>query len=283
MAEHELTSLETRVLKDEAVSPIKTKEVTEFINTKFEQQELQNKALTSLSEAVQKPSEGITTIGKKETYPLDPRITIKNGAILYNGEKFGSINESTRVIDIDREKGIDHKGVNTFLSHTNLAPYATYNVNHGLNKTIYKTDGIGRCLNIENIAKETGNLRSINDQVKALRTKNEQTLPNTNAKINDQGGHYIAKSNGGIPESINIFPQAYQLNNSPHFKEMERTINSALGSGSTVKTNIDVHYKGLSFRPDTLAYKVQFDGGEKMEYRFENTNLTQEELNTINR
>lgn len=278
IAENEVNLIEPSVLIGETDSSVKENDEADIIKTKFDQQELRNMVIPSISDSVQKPSEGITTLGKKQVYPLDSQVTIEKGDLYYNGVQFGNINENTRQIYIDREKGLDQRGINSFLSHTGLAPYATYNINHGLNTTIYKTDGIGRCLSVENIAKERGNLRSENEQVRALRTKNEQTLPNTHPKINDQAGHYIASSNGGIPESINLFPQAYRVNNGSDFKNMERMSKSALKAGSTVKTSIDVNYKGLSFRPDSLKYKVQIDGGQILEYKFDNKNYTQKEI-----
>ena len=275
MAEDRISSFETNIGE---VSPIKTKEVSDFIKTKIDHQELRNNSLKSITDSIQKSSEGYYTDGRNIKYNFEKDLSIIKNEIRFKGEKFGTIDEKTRSIQIDREKGLNSKGINTFLSHTTLAPNASYDVTHGLNKTIYNTDGIGRCKSIIDVAKETGNARCISEQVKALRTKNEQTIPNTDYRINDQSGHYIASRNGGIPESINLFPQAYKLNNSKEFKYMEKTINTAIDAGLTVKTSIEVNYQGLSFRPDSLVYKVEIDGEKMVRYKYENTNHTQKEL-----
>lgn len=254
--------------------------VNDFMRSKVDHELLAKASDISIAESIKRSSEGVTTLGKKEIYNLDKKNTLENGTLYFEGKKFGTINEKTRLINIDRENGLNSKGINTFLSHTQLAPNVTYDINHGLNRTIYKTDGIGRCNSIENIAKETGNARSISDQVKALRTKSEQTTPYTNPKINDQGGHYIASCNGGIPESINIFPQAHKVNNGT-FREMEKTIKKAIDQGKSVETNIAINYRALSNRPDSLTYKVQVDGGNIMEFKYDNINLTQKELNAL--
>ena len=84
--------------------------------------------------------------------------------------------------------------------------------------------------------------------------KDEDTTPNTPKQYNDEGGHILADSAGGLPESINIFPQAYCVNHSAEWRGMETKIKNAVLNGSKVVVETTFKYPNKSKRPSEYSY-----------------------------
>lgn len=228
-----------------------------------------------------------TAIGKHITgepkyWKFPKQITFEGNKILYNGQTFAEFDESRRHLLINRQLGLDNRGrINAFLSHTALLSSVTYKVIDGTNTHIFYTDTKGCISKTEHQLTEIYTQQRDNrEQTKALLCKNEDMVPyNLYAgtgkrppfQIRDEGGHIIADSIGGIPEAINIFPQAFVVNHSSEWRGMEKSIKTALEKGEVVHIKTQFHYPLLSKRPDAYDYWVVIDGVSK-KFSFLNKN-----------
>jgi len=222
----------------------------------------------------------ITGEPKHWSFPI--QISFEGNRMFYNGQVFAEIDEEGRHILTNRRLGLDNRGrINAFLSHTALLSSFTYKVIDGENTHIFYTDAKGRVNKTEHQLSEIHTQQRDNrEQTKALMCKNEDMAPyNRYAgtgkrppfQIRDEGGHIIADSIGGIPEAINIFPQAYVINHSSEWRGMEKSIKTALEQGEIVHIKTQFHYPLLSKRPKAYDYMVVI-GGVSKKYLFKNKN-----------
>lgn len=229
---------------------------------------------------IQLPATGRFTSGKTKTWNLSPDISISGDSIIHKGKTiFGAINEVERTIEIDRRLALESKGrLNPLLSHTALVPNVTYKITDKDNVHWFKTDELGRTIQTHHWVKSIYQQRIPSEQTKALMCKDEDTKPNTPKQVNDEGGHILADSAGGLPESINIFPQAYKVNHSKEWRSLETSIKNAVLKGDDVEVCTLFYYTGQCKRPIEYKYTLIVNG-VSLVYSFDNTNLTIAEFN----
>jgi len=236
----------------------------------------------SIKQQITKACIGKFINGDDKLFPFPKQITFEGNKILYNGQAFAEFDESRRHLLINRRLGLDNRGrINALLSHTALLPSVTYKVIDEANTHIFYTDSKGRInKTVHQLTKRYTQQRDNREQTKALMCKNEDMAPyNLYAgtgkrppfQIRDEGGHIIADSIGGIPEAINIFPQAYVVNHSSEWRGMEKSIKVALEQGEHVHIKTQFHYPLLSNRPKAYDYWVKINGISK-KFSFVNKN-----------
>ena len=227
----------------------------------------------TIQEEIQKDTIGHFTDGRPDVCKLSKDISFKEGKILHlNNVVFGEIDEKGRVINIDRRKALESGGkLNPLLSHCSLATNATYIIIDLKNKHQFTTDNLGRIVLAEFSPVEIYNGRLPNEQSKALRFKDEDTTPHGPKQISDEGGHILADSAGGLPEGINIFPQAYAVNHSAEWRAMEIQIKNAVTKGKNIEVTARFKYSKNCRRPTEYKYSVEELGIVK-EFIFENLN-----------
>lgn len=232
-----------------------------------------------ISTQLSTPAVGRFTNGNTKTWNLSPDISISGDKIIHKGKTvFGVIDEARRVIEIDRRLALESGGRrNPLLSHTALVPNCTYKITDAENLHWFTTDNKGRTVKTHHWVKAIYRQRLNDEQTKALMCKDEDTKPNTPGQINDEGGHILADSAGGLPESINIFPQAYRVNHSSEWRGLETQIKNAVLRGDEVVLETEFTYKGSCKRPDAYTYLLSING-VTVRHSFDNKNLTLEEL-----
>ena len=221
--------------------------------------------------------------GEDKIFPLHNSISIEGNSILFNGNKFGEIDENMRTVTVTRKLAIDSRsGVNLFLSHTSLATNSTYIVNDVENQHVFYTDDKGRVVKTEHRVKEIFLQRKNTEQTKALMCKEEDMAPyilfagtgkRAPIQIRDEGGHILADSIGGIPEAINIFPQAFAVNHSSKWRGMETTIKKAIKESKKVEIKTKFNYNRNDKRTNSYIYFVSIDNVTTQFY-YENKNAT---------
>ena len=163
-----------------------------------------------------------------------------------------------------------------------MATNATYIVKDVENTHIFYTDGQGRVVRTEHRIKEIFLQRKNTEQTKALMCKEEDMAPYNlfagtgkcaPVQIRDEGGHILADSIGGIPESINIFPQAFVINHSSKWRGMETTIKKAIKESRRVEIKTKFNFRGNNKRTNSYTYSVSIDNVTTQFY-FENKNAT---------
>jgi hypothetical protein len=224
-------------------------------------------------------SSGYRTNGNVATHRLSSDIQFKNGEIYdRKGKRIGEYNNETKVIEIERSKCLEDNPwgakINPILACVTKAHNAKIIVVDKKNYHEFSTDALGRVINTKHKISTIYGEQNSNEQIKAMIFGDEQTNPNRDAMYNDQGGHILAISNGGIPECINIFPQAYKVNHSTEWRERERLIYKAIKSGEKVELEVALKYDS-SRRPTSLNYKL-FIGSEVREYQYDNENHVKE-------
>lgn len=232
-----------------------------------------------IKEQLQQPAHGRFTDGRTKTWNLSPDISVPGDKIIHKGKTvFGHIDEANRVVEIDRRQALESQGRrNPLLSHTALVPRCTYKITDAENVHWFSTDEQGRTIKTQHWVKAIYRQRLNDEQTKALMCKDEETKPNTPREINDEGGHILADSAGGLPESINIFPQAYCVNHSSAWRGLETAIKNAILRGDTVMVETTFSYTGNCKRPDGYHYHLTING-ESSSYEFVNQNLRPDEL-----
>jgi hypothetical protein len=163
-----------------------------------------------------------------------------------------------------------------------LATNASYYVEDGANQHIFITDSMGRIIKTEHQIIELYPPKRVNtEQTKALMCREEDMAPyhkyeNTGKRppfqIRDEGGHILADSIGGLPESINIFPQAFCVNHSSEWRGMEKLVQTALTAGQVAKVKTSFQFPGSSKRPKAYHYDISINGVNQS-YQFINKNL----------
>jgi len=222
---------------------------------------------------------GRYTNGRTKTWNLSPDISVLGDKIMHKGRTvFGRIDKARRIIEVDRRLALESGGRrNPLLSHTALVPNCTYKIKDADNNHWFTTDDQGRTVKTKHWVKAIYRQRLNDEQTKALMCKDEDTKPNTPPQINDEGGHILADSAGGLPESINIFPQAYRVNRSSEWRNLETQIKNAVRRGDEVVLETSFSYNGLCKRPDAYTYLLHINGKSSL-HSFDNRNLTIEEL-----
>lgn len=230
-----------------------------------------------------------TNINRKvPVFNLSKDVSLIENKLMYKGNEFGKIDPVNRVISMDRGKALNKEGLNPILSHPKLAKNYTYNVKDGNNLFKYKTNSNGDVSSIE--ADIMGKIRGERISKGAERTKTKQVKDeissrNSNLnlsdeqhkKLSDEAGHFIGDVFGGIPEVINMFPQAFKLNRGGKWKNMEKAIRNVVDNGDKVNIKIKPIYDGLTKRPTELIYEYTING-KKVIKRFENVNYTKTEI-----
>lgn len=229
------------------------------------------------------PAKGKKITGETITWGFPKSLNFNGDQILHQGQSFAKINQQKREILVDRRKALSSKGINPLLSHTALATNAKYIVEDGVNQHVFITDGNGRIVNTEHQINELYAPKRVNtEQTKALMCREEDMAPYNKYEgtgkrppfqIRDEGGHILADSIGGLPESINIFPQAHCVNHSSEWRGMEKSVQSALKAGRVVIVKTSFRFLDSSRRPDSYAYQVEVNGWTRS-YQFQNRNKT---------
>ncbi|NPD46907.1 DNA/RNA non-specific endonuclease [Lentimicrobium sp. S6] len=219
--------------------------------------------------------------GEKLTWEFPKSLSFDKDQILYQGRAFAQINEQKKEIHINRRKALSSKGINPLLSHTALANNVKYIIEDGKNQHIFNTDAKGRIIKTEHLINELYAPKRVNtEQTKALMCREEDMAPYNKYEgtgtrppfqIRDEGGHILADSIGGLPESINIFPQAYCVNHSSEWRGMEKSVQTALKAGQVVIVKTEFKFISSSKRPDSYHYQVEINGWSRS-YQFQNIN-----------
>ncbi|MGV8828295.1 MAG: DNA/RNA non-specific endonuclease [Breznakibacter sp.] len=232
-----------------------------------------------IKEQLQQPAYGRFTDGRTKTWNLSPDISVSGDRIIHKGKTvFGHIDEANRIVEIDRRQALESQGRrNPMLSHTALVPRCTYKITDAENVHWFSTDEQGRTIKTQHWVQAIYRQRLNDEQTKALMCKDEETKPNTPREINDEGGHILADSAGGLPESINIFPQAYCVNHSSAWRGLEIAIKNAILRGEAVVVETTFSYTGNCKRPNGYHYHLTING-ESSSYEFVNQNLRPDEL-----
>lgn len=191
---------------------------------------------------------------RKKTFKLKKGINFENNKITYKSVLFGSYDENCREIFINRVLAQDKKGLNVLLKHPSYPSNATIIVSDGKNIHKFFTDSMSRVIKVSAIIRERNTHRVANEQTKGKLLGDEKGYVDTCPKNKDQGGHRIACSAGGIPEVINIYPQAYYLNNSKCYRDFERECSKAVNNGKA-KIEIEFTYADDK-RPVSLRTKL---------------------------
>lgn len=211
--------------------------------------------------------EGIAR-NREKIISLDKNVKFENNKIYYNDVEFGSYNEETRVIKVDRQKALDKNNLNPLLKHPSYPPNTTIIVTDGKNKHTYNTDGKGRVVKAESVVNEIVKNRASTEQTKGKLFGDEDGYVDTNPKVKDQGGHRLAASAGGIPEVINTYPQAHSLNNGKENRDNERDCIKVLKKDGSFKLTQDFSY-GDTRRPTKITSTLNSDSPKE----FNNLNI----------
>lgn len=218
------------------------------------------------------------TDSRIRTEVLDKNLRFEKGKIYYNDNLCGSYDDIQRKILLDQQKCLNLKGLNPLTSHPSLPSNATIEIINGKNKHILKTDHLGRKTKLTNIFKEKiiNNVKDtrVNDeQTKAKMFGDEDGFTNTHYKQKDQGGHGSSASAGSLKEMAFIFPQAYKVNNSKPWKEIENNQRTEMNSENVdFTTENEWEYDGDSKRPTTVKSSIT-SKNSNLSYKFNNSNL----------
>lgn len=198
----------------------------------------------------------------KRTEVLDKNIEFKNGVIYYKEKQCGSYDEAKRTLTIDQQKCLNDKGLNPITSHPSIPTDATIIIKNGDNTHIITTDNLGRKVRIENkfkgktINNDSGT-RVNDEQTKAKMYGDEDGFVDTDYKEKDQGGHATSAAAGSLKEMAFIFPQAYRVNNSEEWKEIEKVEREEYNKDIINFTTIqEFKYDGCSKRPKTIKTSI---------------------------
>lgn len=243
------------------------------------------KTYQDVFEQIKRPAIGKHIDGRIATKLFPKDIILNGNKLFYNGKEFASIDAKTKTILVDRRAALK-KGINPLLSHPKLLENYKYAVKDGKNTHIFKTDNLGRVYetehNIKEIVSKTRNVVEQNNaKLYGDEISSKTTIKNlTNKqhqKLSDEGGHFLADSAGGIPESINITSQAYKVNHSSKWRGLENSIVTSVNNGDVVIVKNRQLYSDNSRRSSGAV--VDFRINNKTEqFSFDNINNTLEDL-----
>lgn len=244
------------------------------------------KTYNNLFEKLKRPAIGKKIDGSVATKTFPKGITINENKLLYEGKVFATIDAKKKSIVINRRAGLNKNNINPFLGHPKRLENYKYIVKDGKNTHTFKTDKLGRVSEsehriVEKYSKnrnviEQNNAKLYGDEISS-KTSNNNLKNSEHKKLSDEGGHYLADSAGGIPESINITSQAYKVNHSKKWRAMEERIKKALENNENVIVKNKQIYGDQSNRAIGSRYEVIINGkSEKLE--FDNLNFELEEI-----
>ena len=98
--------------------------------------------------------------------------------------------------------------------------------------------------------------RDSNEQTKAKLFNDESGFVDTPKKLKDQGGHACPASAGGLKEMINIFPQAFIINNGKEWKDQENKMRRLYKTEEPFVVETIREYNGKSRRPTLIRRSV---------------------------
>jgi hypothetical protein len=124
------------------------------------------------------------------------------------------------------------------------------NTDYVVNGNIYKTDKLGR---VEKVEAELRWSKADRNEYQQLQAGGKDRL------ADDQGGHLIASIFNGPGEAINLKAMNGSFNQT-EFRNLERTLETALQNGKKVEVKIDVIHQGDSLRPDKFIVKYTIGG-----------------------
>ncbi len=163
----------------------------------------------------------------------------KSSIDLPNFEKNINPNFVTDFNEADKKLGINET--------TGLKP----NIRYESNGYIYTTDEYGRIETaIAKALRLEDGVRNNSDQVKA---------GGQDRRINDDGGHLIARIFGGSERLDNIVAMDRSINRG-EYKKIENQLASALQDGKSASMKVKLEYEGESQRPSKLIVRTNIDG-----------------------
>jgi hypothetical protein len=243
------------------------------------------KKYESIFDQLRKPAVGKFINGSKATRAFPDDISLTGNKLFYEGKEFASINSNTKTILVQRRAALKN-GINPLLSHPKLLEDYKYVVQDGKNTHIFKTDNLGRVSETEHfiVAKysktrnvvEQNNAKLFGDEISS-KTTNKNLNRGQHLKLSDEGGHYLADSAGGIPESINITSQAHKVNHSEKWRAMENKITSAVKNGDDVIVKNKQIFTDNSRRSSGSIYELNINGKTE-KFTFDNANYTLSEI-----
>lgn len=194
--------------------------------------------------------------------------------VFYLNTIVGTIDTQKRIFKLDRQKALID-GICPILAYPKLLGNYTYIICDGRNIHELRIDVLGRCIFGHFEINNKTNYRSPSEQTKALQFKDgEVRYPSSNKlfnKYNDEGGHIMPASAGGLPEVFNILAESYNSNCSQK-RSMERSLSEAVNQNQKVIVDVIFNYDGESLRSSNSNYKVVIDGCIT-DYEFTNLNL----------
>ncbi|SDZ90620.1 DNA/RNA non-specific endonuclease [Bizionia paragorgiae] len=236
-------------------------------------------------EQMKRPAIGKHIDGRTTTKLFPKDITLKGNKLFYNGKEFASIDAKTKTILVDRRAALKN-GINPLLSHPKLLENYKYVVKDGKNTHIFKTDNFGRVYETEHNIKEIvsksrnvveqNNAKLYGDEVSSKTTIKNLTNKQ-HQKLSDEGGHFLADSAGGIPESINITSQAYKVNHSSKWRGLENNILTSVKNGDVVIVKNRQLYSDNSRRSSGAIIDLQINGKSE-QFTFDNINNTLKDI-----
>jgi len=166
-------------------------------------------------------------------------------------EKTDKLKKNLSVTDKTRDmiKVIEDTGDMSDIARQQLNRKLIPNTSYDINGYLYKTDELGRVINVR------GKLE-LGD---GTRNKYQQIKTGKKGIQDDEGGHLIGDRFGGPGEAINLVPQNSNLNRGA-WKKMENEWEDALNQDKDVIINIKTNYDRDSVRPDSFTVKYSIDG-----------------------
>ena len=125
------------------------------------------------------------------------------------------------------------------------------NVEYTVNGNIYKTDSHGRIVSCE--AKPKYTEEGPRDNEKQREAGGEER------RVNDDGGHIVARILGGAEGIENLVPMRSTINRGD-YKKMENEIAKAKQEGKEVTVKIELEYDGDSERPSKIKATYTIEG-----------------------
>lgn len=244
-------------------------------------------------EQMKRPAIGKHIDGRIATKQLDKDITLQGNKLFYKGKEFASIDAQAKAILVDRRAALKN-GINPLLSHPKLLENYKYVVKDGKNTHIFKTDNFGRVYETEHeifekvsyrnkstemdnlLKREQNNAKLYGDEISSKTTIKNLTNKQ-HQKLSDEGGHFLADSAGGIPESINITSQAYKVNHSSKWRGLENSIVTSVKNGDVVIVKNKQLYSDKSRRSSGAVIDLQINGKTE-QFSFDNINNTLEDI-----
>jgi hypothetical protein len=194
---------------------------------------------------------------KKEQLSIN--LSFQDGKIYNCDTVCGSYDEKDRIIILDQQKASDSRGRNLIAKHPSLPSCTAVIVKNRNNTHTFITDSLARIIyqkdEINEKSRENSR-RDSNEQTKAKLFNDESGFVDTPKKLKDQGGHACPASAGGLKEMINIFPQAFIINNGKEWKDQENKMRRLYKTEEPFVVETIREYNGKSRRPTLIRRSV---------------------------